>query len=132
MGYRPMEIVEESPYRFVIPRHGQMRVPGAVFATRALIPDLAEDRSLQQVVNVAELPGIVVASYASPDHRHGRCGKPGIPRAQRPDDDKRRPGDRQGSVAEKPSPRPIAPKSAPPILRFLPKPVPTQGPLVAS
>ena len=53
-----MEIVEESPYRFVIPRHGRMRVPGVVFATRALIPDPAADRSLQQVVNVAELPGI--------------------------------------------------------------------------
>ena len=67
MGCLPMEIAEESPYRFVIPQHGRMRVPGVVFATRALIPDLAEDRSLQQVVNVAELPGIVVASYAMPD-----------------------------------------------------------------
>ncbi len=66
-----MEIVEESPYRFVIPRHGQMRVPGVVFATRALIPDLAGDRALQQVVNVAALPGIVVASYAMPDVHWG-------------------------------------------------------------
>ncbi len=65
-----MEIVEDSPYRFVIPRHGRMRVPGVVFATRALIPDPAADRSLQQVVNVVELPGIVGASYAMPDvHR---------------------------------------------------------------
>jgi hypothetical protein len=30
-----MEIVEETPYRFVIPRRGRMRVPGAVCATRA-------------------------------------------------------------------------------------------------
>ena len=66
-----VEIVEESQYRFVIPRHGRMRVPGVVFATRALIPDLAEDRSLQQVVNVAELPGIVEASYAMPDMHWG-------------------------------------------------------------
>ena len=34
-----MEIITESKYRLVIPRHGQMRVPGVVFATRALIPD---------------------------------------------------------------------------------------------
>ncbi|HEX9356079.1 MAG TPA: RtcB family protein [Streptosporangiaceae bacterium] len=66
-----VEIVEESRCRFVIPRHGGMRVPGVVFATRALIPDLAEDRSLQQVVNVAELPGIVEASYAMPDVHWG-------------------------------------------------------------
>ena len=66
-----MEIIEESPYRFVIPRRGRMRVPGVVFATRALIPDLAGDRSLQQVINVAELPGIVQASYAMPDVHWG-------------------------------------------------------------
>jgi hypothetical protein len=66
-----MQIAEESPYRFVISRHGRMRVPGVVFATRALIPDPAEDRALQQAVNVAELPGIVEASYAMPDVHWG-------------------------------------------------------------
>ncbi len=54
-----MEIIAESRYRLVIPRHGRMRVPGVVFATRALIPDPAADRALEQVVNVAELRGIV-------------------------------------------------------------------------
>src|SRR5713101_2139110 len=29
-----MEVVEQAPYRFVIPRHGRMRVPGVVYATR--------------------------------------------------------------------------------------------------
>jgi tRNA-splicing ligase RtcB (3'-phosphate/5'-hydroxy nucleic acid ligase) len=66
-----VQIVAESPYRFVIPRHGRMRVPGIVFATRALIPDPAADRSLEQVANVAELPGIVRASYAMPDVHWG-------------------------------------------------------------
>ena len=66
-----MEVVEQAPYRFVIPRHGRMRVPGVVYATRALLPDLAGDRSLEQVVNVAALPGIVEASYAMPDIHWG-------------------------------------------------------------
>ena len=66
-----MEIVQQSPYRFVIARHGRMRVPGVVFATRALIPDPATDRALEQVANVAELPGIVEASYAMPDVHWG-------------------------------------------------------------
>jgi len=66
-----VEIVAESRYRFVIPRHGRMRVPGVVFATRALIPDPAADRALEQVANVAELPGIVAASYAMPDVHWG-------------------------------------------------------------
>jgi len=64
-GAPVMEIAEESPYRFVISRHGRMRVPGVVFATRALIPDPAGDRALQQVVNVAELPGATTATTAS-------------------------------------------------------------------
>ena len=66
-----MEIIAESRYRFVIPRHGRMRVPGVVFATRVLIPDPAADHALEQVANVAELPGIVEASYALPDVHWG-------------------------------------------------------------
>jgi tRNA-splicing ligase RtcB (3'-phosphate/5'-hydroxy nucleic acid ligase) len=62
-----MELVEEGPYRFRIPQQGKMRVPGIVYATPDLIPGLAADRSLEQVVNVATLPGIVAASYAMPD-----------------------------------------------------------------
>lgn len=29
-----MEVVEQTPFQFVIPRHGRMRVPGVVYATR--------------------------------------------------------------------------------------------------
>jgi tRNA-splicing ligase RtcB len=66
-----MELVEESPYRFRIEQHGEMRVPGVVFASRDLLPDLDADRSLEQVANVATLPGIVGASYAMPDVHWG-------------------------------------------------------------
>lgn len=48
-----------------------MRVPGVVFASGALLPDVLADRSLQQVANVATLPGIVEASYAMPDVHWG-------------------------------------------------------------
>jgi len=66
-----MRIVRESPYRVRIEREGDMRVPGVVFASRALLPDPVTDRSLLQVVNVATLPGIVVASFAMPDVHWG-------------------------------------------------------------
>src|SRR5690606_20170972 len=66
-----MELVEESPYRFRIDPFGDMRVPGIVFASRALLPDVSADRSLEQVANVATLPGIVTASYAMPDIHWG-------------------------------------------------------------
>ncbi len=64
-------LVEETPVRWRIEPTGPMRVPGIVFASRSLLPDVASDRSLMQVVNVATLPGIVRASYAMPDVHWG-------------------------------------------------------------
>ncbi|MFF8844208.1 RtcB family protein [Streptomyces sp. NPDC015127] len=64
-----MELVEERACRYRIERHGPMRVPGIVFATRDLLADA--EKSLEQVVNVATLPGIVAASYAMPDIHWG-------------------------------------------------------------
>jgi tRNA-splicing ligase RtcB (3'-phosphate/5'-hydroxy nucleic acid ligase) len=71
-GARPtVRLVEESPWRWRIERSGAMRVPGIVFSSRELLPDVAADRSLDQVVNVATLPGIVGASFAMPDVHWG-------------------------------------------------------------
>ncbi|MGD9702997.1 MAG: RtcB family protein [Acidimicrobiia bacterium] len=66
-----MVLVEETPVRWRIDAVGNMRVPGILFASRSLLPGVASDRSLQQVVNVATLPGIVEASYAMPDVHWG-------------------------------------------------------------
>src|SRR5919199_1338020 len=66
-----MELVAETPYRFRINRHGNMRVPGIVFASKRLLPDASVDHALEQVANVATLPGIVEAAYAMPDLHWG-------------------------------------------------------------
>src|SRR6266511_3893785 len=66
-----IELVQETPVRWRIERRGAMRVPGVVFASTELLPDVAADRSLEQVGNVATLPGIVEASYAMPDVHWG-------------------------------------------------------------
>jgi tRNA-splicing ligase RtcB (3'-phosphate/5'-hydroxy nucleic acid ligase) len=66
-----MKIVEEGPCRYRIQQEGQMRVPGVVFVSRELLPDARADKSLEQVANVATLPGIVEASYAMPDMHWG-------------------------------------------------------------
>ncbi len=66
-----MEVVQQAPWRFVIAQHGAMRVPGVIYATGALLPAAAGDHALDQVVNVATLPGIVEASYAMPDIHWG-------------------------------------------------------------
>ena len=66
-----MQIIEETAYRFRIEQQGPMRVPGIVFASKSLLPDEHGDMALQQVANVATLPGIVRASYAMPDVHWG-------------------------------------------------------------
>src|SRR5215217_9231298 len=48
-----------------------MRVPGIVFASDELFARAVEDRAVEQVANVATLPGIVGASYAMPDIHWG-------------------------------------------------------------
>ena len=58
-------------FRYEIPREGDMRVPGLVYASAAMIDDIAKDASLQQVANVAHLPGIVGHSLAMPDVHWG-------------------------------------------------------------
>jgi tRNA-splicing ligase RtcB len=71
MKVQPVDLVAETPFRWRVERTGDMRVPGIVFASAELLPDVAADRSLQQVANVATLPGIVSASYAMPDVHWG-------------------------------------------------------------
>ena len=48
-----------------------MRVPARVFADRELLAAVAGDRSLEQLQNVATLPGIVDAALAMPDFHQG-------------------------------------------------------------
>jgi tRNA-splicing ligase RtcB len=48
-----------------------MRVPARVFADRELVEAISEDRSLEQLQNVATLPGIVEAALAMPDIHQG-------------------------------------------------------------
>jgi tRNA-splicing ligase RtcB (3'-phosphate/5'-hydroxy nucleic acid ligase) len=65
------QLVAESPVRWRLERRGDMRVPGVVFASERLLPDVHGDHSLEQVANVATLRGIVGASYAMPDVHWG-------------------------------------------------------------
>ncbi len=49
---------------------GSMRVPGVIFGDEALLREM-DEKVLEQVSNVATLPGIVKASYAMPDAHWG-------------------------------------------------------------
>jgi tRNA-splicing ligase RtcB (3'-phosphate/5'-hydroxy nucleic acid ligase) len=50
---------------------GDMRVPARVYATEKMLKDMFRDRSLQQLVNVASLPGIVGHALVMPDAHEG-------------------------------------------------------------
>jgi tRNA-splicing ligase RtcB (3'-phosphate/5'-hydroxy nucleic acid ligase) len=54
-----------------VPRRGAMRVPARVFADRTILAAIQADRSLEQLANVATLPGIVDAALAMPDIHQG-------------------------------------------------------------
>lgn len=62
---------EISPYCWEIPRTGNMKVPGRVFADSALLEKASREKAIEQVMNVACLPGIEVASMAMPDIHWG-------------------------------------------------------------
>jgi tRNA-splicing ligase RtcB len=48
-----------------------MRVPARLFADEEILDAIGKDRSLEQLQNVATLPGIVEAAYAMPDVHQG-------------------------------------------------------------
>ncbi len=56
---------------FELPQQGDMRVPGRIYSTPELLAHPGMDSALQQVANVATLPGIVDASLAMPDIHWG-------------------------------------------------------------
>ena len=63
----PLEKIDD--YRWRIPKTYKpgMRVPGIIYADEKLLKDIRHDKALEQVANVAFLPGIVNASLAMPD-----------------------------------------------------------------
>ena len=60
-----------APATFEVPMVGNMRVPGLVIATEQLMREMEFERPLEQVKNVAHLPGIVRYSIAMPDIHWG-------------------------------------------------------------
>ncbi|MDD5662297.1 MAG: RtcB family protein [Candidatus Omnitrophica bacterium] len=60
-------------FRWEIPRSYKpgMRVPGVIYADEKLLKDIRQDKAMEQVANVAFLPGIVKASLAMPDIHWG-------------------------------------------------------------
>src|SRR5436190_851746 len=67
----PIAYERVDPWRVRIPRMGEMRTDGLVFADEKLFAAIGKDDALRQVANVAHLPGIVGPSMAMPDIHWG-------------------------------------------------------------
>src|SRR3989344_2318298 len=66
-----MAIKKKSANVYEIEKEGKMLVPGIVFASDSLMDKIKLDKTLEQVKNVAMLPGIVEKSIAMPDAHQG-------------------------------------------------------------
>jgi len=67
----PLERVDANRWRIPMHYNSEMHVPGMVYADDELIEQMLMDNALQQVVNVATLPGIVGHSLGMPDIHWG-------------------------------------------------------------
>ena len=54
-----------------LPREGDMRVPARVLASEALLDEIGEDKTLQQLRNATHLPGITGHALCMPDGHQG-------------------------------------------------------------
>jgi tRNA-splicing ligase RtcB len=63
--------VDETLWEIPASARRDMRVPARLFADRELLAAIERDRSLEQLQNVATLPGIVEAALAMPDIHQG-------------------------------------------------------------
>ena len=68
-GEITLEQVREHVWE--IPQTGEMRVPGRVLASEALLEEITQDRSLQQLRDTTHLPGIQQQAICMPDGHQG-------------------------------------------------------------
>lgn len=65
------ELQKLAEAKWQMEKSGPMRVPMVVYATDKLIEQMKRDRTYWQAQNVAQLPGIVNASFVMPDGHEG-------------------------------------------------------------
>ncbi len=67
------QLIKIDDYRWKIPENYKtgMKVPGLIYASKEMLESIREEQALEQVANVAFLPGIVGYSFAMPDIHWG-------------------------------------------------------------
>src|SRR5687767_11232781 len=70
---RKQDLIKVHDWAWEIPQmyRGDMRVPARVYTSERMLDSVLGDRSLQQLINVAALPGIQKYALAMPDVHEG-------------------------------------------------------------
>ena len=71
MNFDDLERISPVLWEIPLSFRSDMRVPARVYASEAMLRDMLQDRSLEQLVNVATLPGIQRFALAMPDAHEG-------------------------------------------------------------
>ncbi len=71
MGEIPLKKLEETLWEIPLGSNPGMKVPGWLFSSEPLIAKIRKDRTLNQLLNMTQLPGIYRAGLAMPDAHEG-------------------------------------------------------------
>ena len=66
-----MELIQIDDYIWEIEKSGDMNVPVRIYAAAEMIGAIKREETFKQLVNVAQLPGILKAAMAMPDIHWG-------------------------------------------------------------
>lgn len=66
-----VEVKKINDVTYEIPKEKGMNVPGRIFVSEKLLEKIKGDKSIEQVKNVAAMPGILKYSFAMPDMHMG-------------------------------------------------------------
>lgn len=66
-----MKIEKLNSNKFIINKFSDMNVPAIIYANDEIIESISKDNSLNQIINVATLPGIIKYAIAMPDIHQG-------------------------------------------------------------
>jgi tRNA-splicing ligase RtcB len=66
-----MELIQIDDFCWEVEKHGPMRVPARIYSSREMIETIKKEETFKQLVNVAQLPGILTAALAMPDIHWG-------------------------------------------------------------
>jgi len=66
-----IELKKINEFEYEIPKSGNMLVPARIYASEKLMELMKQDKSLEQIKNVAALPGILKKSIAMSDAHQG-------------------------------------------------------------